>query len=91
MIRVGRYDYLWGYTAAQVELMVCDAPVIKYKKDTENKPKPGQKGFKVTAEQAQAAYDKWKARQEAEKKAGIKMDLEAFIKTGERVPVRKGE
>lgn len=84
MIRVARYDYQWGYTAAQIELMFCDAPVIKYKRDDDNKPKPGEKGFTRTAEQAQAAYAKWKARVEAEKKAGKKMDLDAFLKTGEK-------
>jgi len=87
LIRVERYEYLWGYTIAQIELMMYDAPVVKYKRDDEGKPKPGQEGFKRTAEQAQAAYEKWKKRREDEKKQGIKMDLGAFLNTGEKRPV----
>lgn len=67
--------------------MMYDAPVVKYKKDDESKPKPGEKGFKRTAEQAQKEYDEWKRRVEAEKKAGIKYDLGALMSTGEKKPV----
>lgn len=64
-----------------------DAPVVKYKKDDENKPKPGEKGFKRTAEQAQKAYEQWKKRQEADKKKGVKYDLTALMQTGEKKTV----
>ena len=87
MYRCERYDYLWGYTAAQIELMMFDAPVVKYKKDTDGKPKPGEAGFKRTAEQAQKAYEQWKKRQEEEKARGQKYDLDTFMKTGEKKPV----
>lgn len=83
MIRVERYEYLYGYTAAQIELMMYDAPVVKYKAE-DNKPKPGEKGFTRTAEQAQQAYEKWKNRREKEREQGIKYDLDAFIKSGEK-------
>ena len=32
------YDYWWGYTSAQVDLMVADQPLIVYKKDGSEKP-----------------------------------------------------
>ena len=64
-----------------------DAPVVKYKKDEENKPKPGEKGFKRTAEQAQKAYEQWKKRQEEDKAKGVKYDLGALMRTGEAKPV----
>lgn len=87
MIRVERYEYLYGYTAAQVELMMYDAPVVKYKKEKDKGPKPGEKGFTRTAEQAERAYEKWKKRQEEEKARGIKYDLNTFIKNGEKKPI----
>lgn len=63
-----------------------DAPVVKYKKD-KNKPKPGEKGWTCTADKAQAAYEKWKNRQKAEKQKGVKYDLAALMKNGEKKPV----
>ena len=67
--------------------MMYDAPVVKYKKDTDGKPKPGEAGFKRTAEQAAKAYEEWKKRREEEKAEGVKYDLEAFMNTGEKKPV----
>lgn len=32
------YDYWWGYTKAQIELMIADQPFVSYKKDKEKKP-----------------------------------------------------
>ena len=84
MIRVERYEYLYGYTAAQIDLMMYDAPVVKYKKDKDNEPKPGEKGFQRTAEQAQKAYAQWKKRWEADKAKGIKYDLGALMTNGEK-------
>lgn len=64
-----------------------DAPVVKYKR-SKDKPKPGQKGFTRTADQARAEYEKWKKRQEAEKQAGVKYDLTTFINSGKKEKVR---
>lgn len=88
MIRIERYEYLYGYTAAQIELMMYDAPVVKYKKDRDNEPKPGEKGFKRTAEQAQKAYNEWKKRQEQDKAKGIKYDLGALMLNGEKKEIK---
>ena len=66
--------------------MMYDAPVIKYRKDDEGKPKPGEAGFKRTSEQAEKAYEQWKKRQEEERKKGKKYDLKKFIQNGEKVP-----
>lgn len=63
---------------------MCDAPVVKYKKDDDAKPKPGEKGFKRTEEQAQMAYEKWKKRQEQDKKRGVRYDLSKLMQTGEK-------
>ena len=89
LVRVPMYDYYWGLTAAQVELLTIDQPIVVYKKDTEaakNEKKPWENGT-ATAEYAQQQYARWKARQEAEKKKGVKVDLGTFLTTGEKKPV----
>lgn len=84
LIRVQMYEYYWGHTAAQIELMRIDAPITVFKAREHEKPKPGQKGYTKTAEEAARDYAKWKARQEEEKKKGIKIDLSTFLSTGEK-------
>ncbi len=84
LVRVPMWDYYWGLTAAQIELLTIDTPIVVYKRDDSGKPKPGEKGFTRTAEQARKEYERWKARQEAEKKKGVKIDLSTFLSTGEK-------
>lgn len=36
---VRMWGYYWGYSAAQVQLLVADTPIVTYKKDKSNKPK----------------------------------------------------
>lgn len=81
--RVSMYEYYWGHTAAQIQLMIVDAPLTVYQA-RKDKPKPGEKGFTRTAEQAAREYDRWKKRQEEEKKRGVKIDLNTFLSTGEK-------
>ena len=84
LVRIPMWDYYWGLTAAQIELLTIDTPIVVYKRDDSGKPKPGEKGFTRTAEQARKEYERWKARQEAEKKKGVKIDLSTFLSTGEK-------
>ena len=88
LIRVPMWDYYWGLTIAQVELLTIDQPIVVYKRDDSNKPKPGEKGFTRTADQAQAAYRKWKERQEREKNSGKKINLNTFLSTGKKEEVK---
>lgn len=39
LFRVKAWDYWWGYTAAQLELMVVDAPLVVYDTDKKSKKK----------------------------------------------------
>lgn len=56
LVTVKAYGYWWGYTAAQIELMVADVPLMVY--DTvEN----GQDG-NPSAEQIEQARRKWENR-----------------------------
>ena len=81
LIEVNKWGYLWGHTAAQVQLMTADVPFVAYKA-RDDKPKPGEKGFKRTAAQAQKAYQEWLDRKEQEKKKGVAVNLENFLATG---------
>ena len=83
IIRVPMYEYYWGHTAAQVELIRIDAPITVYRSLRE-KPKPGQKGYTKTAAQAARDYARWKARIDEEKKKGVTIDLNTFLTTGEK-------
>ncbi len=49
MIRVPMWDYYWGFTAAQIELLTIDQPIIVYKRD-ENTARPGERGYKGMSE-----------------------------------------
>ena len=82
---VNRWGYMWGYTAAQIELLNADVPFIAYKA-REDKPKPGQKGFTRTAAQAQKEYQNWLDRCKKEKEQGIAIKLDTFLQTGEMKP-----
>lgn len=88
MIEVPMWEYRCGLTIAQVELLTIDTPIVVYRRDDSGKPKPGEKGFARTADQAQAAYKKWKERQEREKKSGKKVNLEAFLSTGKKEEIK---
>ena len=83
-VTVCDWEWLWGRTAAQIELRTIDQPIVVYKRDDSNKPKPGEKGFTKTAAEAARDYQRWKERQEAEKRKGIKVSLSSFLATGEK-------
>ena len=93
LIRVPMWDYYWGLTAAQVELLTIDQPIVVYKK--EKKEAPWKNGT-VSEEYADKQYRKWlerKKQREREGKTidlektfanGQKVDMETFLKTGEK-------
>lgn len=90
LIRVPMWDYYWGLTAAQVELLTIDQPIVVYKADKDN-DKPWKKGT-VSEGYANKQYQKWlekKKKREAEGKdldfrTGRKVDFGHFIATGEK-------
>ena len=87
---VPMWDYYWGLTAAQVELLTIDQPIVVYKADKDN-DKPWKKGT-VSECYANKQYQKWlekKKKREAEGKdldfrTGKKVDFGHFIATGEK-------
>lgn len=58
LYRVKAWDYWWGYTSAQIELMVTDAPLVVY--DTDKKD---DKGFKkATRKSVSEARKQWEEK-----------------------------
>ena len=97
MIEVPMWDYYWGFTAAQVEILTVDQPIVVYKKDNDKK-KPWEGGT-ASEDYANRQYRKWlerKKQREREGKSvdigktfsnGQKVDFGEYLKTGEKKPV----
>ena len=83
MIEVPMWDYYWGLTAAQVELLTIDHPIVVYKKD-DKKEKPWKDG-KVSAEYANKAYLKWLERKKQRERTGKSIDLGKTFANGQKV------
>lgn len=80
------YEWYWGHTAAQIELIDVDAPLVCYKnRDSNSGLKPGERGWKPNAEKLKDTVRKWKERKEKRKEKGFALDT--FLATGEKVPV----
>lgn len=62
---VRAYDYRWGYTKAQIELLAADQPLVLYKKD---------KAKSVTKSEADDLADKW-AQKHKKRESGEKILL----------------
>ena len=63
------YDYWWGYTAAQIELMIADAPIVVYKKD--DKPK--------TKKDMEEIRKAWEEKRQGRTMVGKEMKLSDFL------------
>lgn len=93
-IRVPMWDYYWGLTAAQVELLTIDQPIVVYKAD-KNKEKPWKDGT-VSKKYTDDQYKKWLEGKKKRDKEGKtfnmhkiyenskKVDMNEFLKTGEK-------
>lgn len=78
------YEYYWGHTAAQIDLMNIDAPFTCYKKRDPNEgKKPGDPGYVPDAKKLEDAVEKWKERK---KRRGF--DMKHYLATGEKIPVQ---
>lgn len=86
IFRVQMYEYYWGHTIAQIQLIDTDQPITVYKKHDENEGlKPGDKGYKPDPKKLEAAVERWKKRKAEREKRGFKLDQ--FLRTGEKVPI----
>lgn len=86
VIRVPMYEYYWGHTAAQIEMIDIDAPFICYARhETNSGLKPGDKGYKPNAKKLDATVKRWKERKAKREARGFRLDT--FLETGDIVPV----
>ena len=84
--RVPMYEWYWGHTIAQIELIDIDQPLTVYKNQDRNGGlKTGDKGYKPDKNKLDAAVKKWQKRKAEREKRGFKLDQ--FLRTGEKVPV----
>lgn len=82
------YEYRYGMTIAQIELMQYDQPFTAYKKRDKNEgKKPGDPGYTPDPDKLKAAVDKWKKRKSEREKRGWRLDT--FLATGKKVPSDK--
>ena len=71
------YDYWWGYTSAQIDLMVADQPIIVYKKD---KKRNSDGSVKHTAKEMDDLWDNWVKKKEKEGSlVGKKISLSDYL------------
>lgn len=88
LVRVQMYEYYWGHTAAQIDLIDIDQPMIVYARQDKNHGlKPGDKGYKPDKKKLDAAVERWKKRKAEREKRGFKLDK--FLRTGEKEPIDK--
>ena len=84
--RIPMYEYYWGHTAAQIELMFIDQPLTVYKRHDPNEGlKPGDKGYKPNKKKLDQTTERWKKRKADREKRGFRLDK--LLATGEKVPV----
>ena len=93
LIRVPMWDYYWGLTAAQVELLTIDQPMVVYKKEKKDAP---WKDGKVSEDYADKQYRMWLERKKQRERDGKKIDfgktfgnakkvdMKTFLETGEQ-------
>ena len=90
LIRVQMYEYYWGHTSAQIELIDIDQPITVFKRhDSERSGglKPGDKGYRPDPKKLDAAVQRWKKRKAEREKR--RFSLDTFLRTGKKVPVDK--
>lgn len=89
LYRIPMYEYYWGHTAAQIDLIDADSPTIVYKRQDKRQSglKPGDKGYRPDPAKLDAAVKRWKERKAAREARGFRLDT--FLRTGEKIPVKK--
>ena len=85
LVTVYDWEWLWGKTAAQIELRTIDQPIVVYKRD-ENKAKPGEAGYQtMSAAEGRDLVKNFKKRKILGKlKKTKKYDMGTLLETGEK-------
>ena len=69
---IAAYDYWWGYSSAQIDLMTIDQPLVVYPKD-ESKPVEHSK------RKMDDMYERWAAKKNGSTLAGKKISLGDYL------------
>lgn len=77
------WEWLWGRTAAQIELRAIDQPIVVYKADKDN-DKPWKKGT-VSEGYASKQYRQWLEKKKMREQSGKDIDLEKTLTQGRRI------
>lgn len=89
LVRVPMYEWYWGHTVAQIDLIDIDQPLTLYaKQEGNNGLKPGDHGYKPNKKKLEEAVRRWEKRKAAREARGFKLD--ALLATGEKVPTDAG-
>ena len=87
LVTVCDWEWLWGRTAAQIELRTIDQPIVVYKRE-ENNAKPGESGYKgMTASEGRELVKNFKKRNllgQINKQRQKKLDMGTLLETGEK-------
>jgi len=83
LVRVPMWDYYWGLTAAQVELLTIDQPIVVYKADEDN-DKPWKNGT-VSESYANKQYQKWLEKKKQREESGMDKKMDNVFKQGKRI------
>lgn len=75
LIEVKEWGYMWGWTAAQIQMMMVDQTITVYKKDDDKKKEESIEEKKERMEQIVANWKKKKA-------SGKSMKLSDFLGAG---------
>lgn len=69
---VRQYNYWWGYTSAQIDLMLIDQPFVSYKK----------KDAKHSKKEMDELREAWEKKRAGRSYAGKKVSLNDFLTSG---------
>lgn len=83
LVTVYDWEWLWGRTAAQIELRTIDQPIVVYKAD-KNKEKPWKNGT-VSEDYASYQLRKWQERKKQREREGKIIDIEKAFANGKKV------
>jgi len=70
------FDYWWGYTSCEIELMVMDQPVISYGK---SKNKRSMMASRKEVDELEQLQQKWEKKRNGRTFVGQKVDLGEFL------------
>lgn len=89
LVSVNDWEWLWGRTAAQIELRTIDQPIVVYKRE-ENKAKPGEAGYKtMSAAEGRELVKNFKKRNILGKLKNVKkLDMGTLLDTGEKKEIQ---